>query len=298
MSGAGVDLDLRPLSPTIGAEIRGIDCAALTDEPTVAAIRQVWLERRSSSSPISGLTTMPRSLSPGALVSSPSTTRWSPCVVARAEVHTIDAAKDRTDFWHTDITFMQRPAMASLLALDGLCCVRRRTMWSDTRAAYESLAEPLRRLCDELVAFHFEPFMRRWWPRATGTYGRARSSRSLLPHVHPVVQCTPRPAGRTSSSIRSSLVRLVDWPEAQSDALLRLLYDHMTDPRFVVRYHWAPWDVAFRTTGHDALRIFDYAGDGGPCTGSRSAVTGREVPPQCRERSTAQGARRGGTFRG
>ena len=40
-----VDLDVRPLSPTIGAEIHGVDCVADLDDDVIAAIRAVWLER-------------------------------------------------------------------------------------------------------------------------------------------------------------------------------------------------------------------------------------------------------------
>jgi taurine dioxygenase len=36
-------LDVRPLTPTIGAEIRGVDCADVDDD-TIAAIRAAWLE--------------------------------------------------------------------------------------------------------------------------------------------------------------------------------------------------------------------------------------------------------------
>ena len=39
-----VDLDVVPLSGTIGAVIRGLDVRAL-DDATVAAVRQVWLDR-------------------------------------------------------------------------------------------------------------------------------------------------------------------------------------------------------------------------------------------------------------
>ena len=45
-------------------------------------------------------------------------------------------------------------------------------------------------------------------------------------------------------------------PEAQSDGLLKLLYDHMTRPEFVVRYHWRPGTLAVwdnRATMHYAL---------------------------------------------
>ena len=42
----GVELDLTPLSGTIGSEIRGVDLTQPLDDATVAAIRKVWLERR------------------------------------------------------------------------------------------------------------------------------------------------------------------------------------------------------------------------------------------------------------
>src|SRR5690349_17719875 len=51
----GVELDVRPLSASIGAEIVGLDLRDL-DDATVAAIRQVWLERRVVFFPEAGLT--------------------------------------------------------------------------------------------------------------------------------------------------------------------------------------------------------------------------------------------------
>ena len=51
-------------------------------------------------------------------------------------------------------------------------------------------------------------------------------------------------------------------PERQSDGLLRLLYEHMTNPSFVVRYHWQPGTLAFwdnRSTMH--FGIYDYEGE-------------------------------------
>src|SRR5262245_53674910 len=42
---AAVELDVVPLSGTIGAEIRGLDLRHL-DDATVAAIRRVWLDRK------------------------------------------------------------------------------------------------------------------------------------------------------------------------------------------------------------------------------------------------------------
>src|SRR4051812_7202345 len=38
-------LDVRPLTPTIGAEVRGVDLSAELDDDTVAALRALWLDR-------------------------------------------------------------------------------------------------------------------------------------------------------------------------------------------------------------------------------------------------------------
>ncbi len=40
-----IDLDVRPLSGSIGAEIRGLDVRHVDDD-TVAAVRRVWLDRK------------------------------------------------------------------------------------------------------------------------------------------------------------------------------------------------------------------------------------------------------------
>jgi alpha-ketoglutarate-dependent taurine dioxygenase len=45
MTTTAIELHVRPLSPTIGAEILGVDCSADLPDAVVAAIREVWLER-------------------------------------------------------------------------------------------------------------------------------------------------------------------------------------------------------------------------------------------------------------
>jgi taurine dioxygenase len=54
-------------------------------------------------------------------------------------------------------------------------------------------------------------------------------------------------------------VGLNGFPGPQGNGLLRLLYDHMTQPEFLVRYHWTPGTLAMwdnRTTMH--YGIYDY----------------------------------------
>ena len=257
-----VDLDVRPLSPTIGAEIHGIDCAADLDDDVIAAIRAVWLERLVVFFPDQRLdddTQIAFAERFGELTESHPV---EPHVMERKEVHSIESGKDRTDFWHTDITFMKRPAMASMLRSVVVPEAGGDTMWADTRAAYESLAPPLQRLCDELSAFHFEPYYAQAVAEGHGNVWEGKKLTKLLPATHPVVRVHPE-TGRKNLYVNPKFtVRITEVPEKQSDGLLRLLYDHMASPQFVVRYHWKPDTLAFwdnRATMH--FGIFDYEGE-------------------------------------
>lgn len=257
-----VDLDVRPLSPTIGAEIHGIDCAADLDDDVIAAIRAVWLERLVVFFPDQRLdddTQIAFAERFGELTESHPV---EPHVMERKEVHSIESGKDRTDFWHTDITFMKRPAMASMLRSVVVPEAGGDTMWADTRAAYESLAPPLQRLSDELSAFHFEPYYAQAVAEGHGNVWEGKKLTKLLPATHPVVRVHPE-TGRKNLYVNPKFtVRITEVPEKQSDGLLRLLYDHMASPQFVVRYHWKPDTLAFwdnRATMH--FGIFDYEGE-------------------------------------
>lgn len=257
-----VELDVRPLSPTIGAEIHGIDCAGDLDDDVIAAVRQVWLERLVVFFPNQDLDDERQIAFAARFGELTESHPVEPQVLARKEVHSIESGKDRTDFWHTDITFMSRPAMASLLRSIEVPTAGGDTMWADTRAAYETLAEPLQRLCDGLSAFHFEPYYAQAVAEGNGNVWEGKKLTKLLPALHPVVRVHPE-TGRKNLFVNPKFtMRVNDLPERQSDGLLRLLYEHMTDPAFVVRYHWSPGTLAFwdnRATMH--YGIHDYGGD-------------------------------------
>jgi alpha-ketoglutarate-dependent taurine dioxygenase len=257
-----VDLDVRPLSPTIGAEIRGVDCAADLDDAVIAAIRSVWLERLVVFFPDQRLDDDTQIAFAGRFGELTENHPVEAQVVDRKEIHSIESGKDRTDFWHTDITFMNRPAMASLLRSVVVPEAGGDTMWADTRAAYDSLAEPLQGLCDGLSAFHFEPYYAQAVAEGHGNVWEGKKLERLLPATHPVVRVHPE-TGRKNLFVNPKFtVRITDMPERQSAGLLRLLYDHMTGPQFLVRYHWEPDTLAFwdnRATMH--FGVFDYEGE-------------------------------------
>ena len=257
-----VDLDVRPLSPTIGAEIHGVDCSADLDDVMVAAIREIWLERLVVFFPDQTLDDEQQIAFARRFGELTESHPVEPRVLQREEIHSIESGKDRTDFWHTDITFMNRPAMASMLRSVVVPEAGGDTMWADTRAAYDRLAEPLQRLCDELSAYHYEPYYAQMVAEGHGNVWEGKKLERLLPALHPVVRLHPE-TGRKNLFVNPKFTfRMKDMPESQGDGFLQLLYDHMASARFLVRYHWAPGTLAFwdnRATMH--FGIYDYEGE-------------------------------------
>jgi taurine dioxygenase len=257
-----VELDVRPLGPTIGAEIRGVDCSAELDDETISAIRAIWLDRLVVFFPNQELDDDSQIAFASRFGNLTESHPVEPNVVEREEIHSIQSGKDRTDFWHTDITFMNRPAMASMLRAVVVPPVGGDTMWADTRVAYETLAEPLQRLCDELSAFHFEPYYAQAVAEGHGNVWEGKKLTRLLPALHPVVRVHPE-TGRKNLFVNPKFTtRIKGLPEGQGAGLLRLLYDHMENPTFVVRYHWSLGTLGFwdnRSTMH--FGIFDYEGE-------------------------------------
>jgi taurine dioxygenase len=83
----------------------------------------------------------------------------------------------------------------------------------------------------------------------------------LVPVEHPVVRVHPE-TGRKGLFVNSQFtVAMKDFPMAQGNAFLRMLYDHTSRPENVCRYRWTPGTLGFwdnRATMH--YGIYDYEG--------------------------------------
>lgn len=274
---AAVRLDVRRLGGTIGAEIRGVDLRQPLDPETAAAIRRLWLEFKVVFFPgqhleprhqvalgrAFGQLTPAHPVVPGAIAEHPEV-----LVLDSRETRTRDEYawvrdRPRAEGWHADVTFVETPPDGSILSGRLVPEAGGDTLWADTQAAYERLAEPLRRLVDGLSAVHdgnatFGGFL------ATGhtiEWDGRRLDR-LDPVVHPVVRTHPE-TGRRSLFVNPGFTsHIVGLSRQESDGLLALLYDHMTAPEHVVRHKWQPGDVAFwdnRSTLHYAAQDYGHA---------------------------------------
>jgi len=252
-------LDVRPLTTAIGAEVHGVDCGSVLDDDTVTTIRAAWLEHLVLFFPGQRLTGEQQVAFASRFGEVTEGHPVEPLVAEHPEVQPIDSVKDRTNFWHTDVTFMREPAMASMLYSVVVPDVGGDTMWVNTRAAYDALGAPLQRFCDTATAFHYSEYYARIVAEGGGNTWHGRKLEKLFPVEHPVVRVHPETGHKNLFVNPGFTVGLKDLPGPQSNALLRLLYDHMTAPEFLVRYKWQPGTLAFwdnRTTMH--YGIYDY----------------------------------------
>jgi len=164
------------------------------------------------------------------------------------------------DRWHTDVTFSERPPAATLLAAKVLPSRGGDTLWADLIGAYATLSEPIRTLLDDRVAVHDSSATFSRFRDEDPTGDRTRSLARLDPVRHPVVRVHPESGARGLFVNETFTQRIEDLLPAESDALLRLLYQHSAAPERTVRWRWRDGDVAFwdnRSTQHYAAADYD-----------------------------------------
>ena len=189
-----VQLDVAPLSGTIGAEIRGIDLHRPLDPDTLAAVRQALLDYKVIFFPGQHLTPEEHKEFAASFGEITVAHPVIPGIEEHREVFEIDYTKaralaggsdsdyDEREKWHTDVTFMETPPLGSILNAIVIPAAGGDTLWADTQAAYEGLSAPFRQLVDGLHAFHdgSAPF-----GQASAAGGRRRMGRRDLHRARP-----------------------------------------------------------------------------------------------------------------
>ncbi|TQM13836.1 TauD/TfdA dioxygenase family protein [Pseudonocardia kunmingensis] len=261
---AAPTLDVDRLGPGFGAAVRGVDLATAPD----AVITEV----RAALTAHKVLFFADQDLDPDAQVALGNRlgtlTASHPVVPgideAHAEIYALDSADNGfADVWHTDVTFVRRPPLGSILRAVTLPPSGGDTNWADLELAYASLSAPVRDLADRLTAVHdgtrefgYYLAQRRG---GEGSLWDGERYRGLEPVEHPVVRVHPE-TGRRSLFVNPGFTsHIVGVSDAESRFLLDLFYTHITKPEHVVRHRWRVGDVAMwdnRDTAHYANRDY------------------------------------------
>jgi alpha-ketoglutarate-dependent taurine dioxygenase len=252
-------LRISPVSPTIGAEISGVDLSSPLDPATVAKIRRAWLDHLVLFFPDQPLTPEQQISFATQFGEVTSAHPVEPALEQESRVLPVDSARDRNDYWHTDVTFMARPPMASILYASVVPTSGGDTMLSNLQAAYDALAEPLKVLCDRLIAYHYSEGYAADAAAGNGKEWDGVVVENMLPVEQPVVREHPETGRRGLFVNPNFTLAIKGFPAQQSRDLLALLHAHTTRPEFLCRYRWRPGSLAMwdnRATMHYAVNDY------------------------------------------
>ena len=165
--------------------------------------------------------------------------------------------------WHTDVTFLERPDLGSILYAIEVPPYGGDTLFASMRAAWDALSPTMQGMLDGLTATHSAA--KQYAPGGQSTYSKAMSTKNSDAATaevrHPVVATHPEDGARSIYVNPAFTSRINGLRRNESDALLSMLYDHCTKAHFTCRVRWQPGTVTMwdnRSVQHWALH--DYAG--------------------------------------
>jgi len=256
--------EARPLAGALGAEVLGVDLAHISDAG-FAEIRQALVE-------YSVLCFRKQELSGGAQVDF--ARRFGepdvhPIVQGTEELPELlrvwKPAGESASFgtgWHSDNTFFERPSMATVLYGVTIPPYGGDTLFASMEKAYDALSVFFQEFLAPLRAVHSAS--RAYDPRVTGEAkyrGEAplkyKYSEAVTAEVeHPVIRTHPE-SGRKSIFVNPMFaLRICGLGSRESDAVLKMLFEHAVQPDFTCRVRWEPQTVTMwdnRCVQHYAL---------------------------------------------
>lgn len=160
--------------------------------------------------------------------------------------------------WHTDVTAAINPPAASILRAVNVPDVGGDTQWTNLVAAYEGLSAPLKALADTLKAEH--RFNGGGYQPSNSKFAE-RIAVNPLASIHPVVRVHPETGERALFVNPGFVSRIVDVSPDESKLLLELFFKQITKPAYTTRFRWQNGDIAFwdnRATAHLAPQDLDH----------------------------------------
>lgn len=150
--------------------------------------------------------------------------------------------RDAGSFWHSDWCYRTEPANATMLYSLEVPDEGGDTLFADLSAAYEALAPAMQK---QLATLRYR-CQYRWSRDRTDPESRWQlltpEERAENPEVEqPVVRTHPetgRPSLFVFPGIGPGIKGIVGIEQAESEALLQTLYDHITEARFQYRFKW------------------------------------------------------------
>ena len=220
-----------PMTGTVGALVEDVDLAH-TDDRVVAEIRALLVRHQVLA--FRGQTLTPAEQVAFARHLGPiSVHRYVKGLDAQPEVLEVVGASHRIAVnWHQDQTYLARPPAITMLMARVLPPTGGDTLFADQHAAFSQLSSGMQQTLLGLRAVH----------RGTERAADAGLRATDVEHVHPVVVHHPETGAPALFVNPDYTIRFDGWTEAESEPLLRLLYEHASRPEISYRHRWSPGD--------------------------------------------------------
>jgi len=254
---ADQDVDVVPLTPRIGAEVRNVALDRLSGGAK-KRIYQAWLEHKVLFfRGQAGLTTE-QFEDFAALFGEPVAPPTIPVLPGSRYVLELDSRKGgRADAWHTDATFTFRPDKATVLRSLVIPEPLGDTLWGNTAAAYQDLPEPLKRFAEALRVQHSNDFDHTEPPPDKDSALSVLRTK-ILRVEHPAVRVHPE-TGERCLLLGAAAKRFVGFSKTETEILFNLLQNYVTRAENTVRWRWQVGDVVVwdnRATQHFAINDY------------------------------------------
>ena len=252
--------EIKPVAGRIGAKLIGVDLGTNLSDEVIADIRKALVFYkviffRNQNLDADGQLAFARRFG--------EITTAHPTVPSLAnQPHVLDLDYSRTESrannWHTDVTFVDRPPLGSVLRAVTIPPVGGDTVWANSVTAYQDLPVHLRNLADTLWAVHSNKYD--YAEAAVELSEQQKEYRktfisTVYETLHPVVRVHPE-SGERGLFIGGFVRQIKGLSQTESNDIIRLLQSYVTRLENTVRWKWKEGDVAFwdnRATQHYAI---------------------------------------------
>jgi taurine dioxygenase len=265
------EVAVKPISGALGAVIEGVDLASEPDNYAVEAVHRALLDHCVIFFRDQHITPE-QHIAFGRRFGTLNVHDYVKAMEGHPEI--IVVAKNESDTknfgggWHSDVTYIEEPALGSILYCLEAPAYGGDTLFANQYAAYEALSPGMKRMLDGMRAIHTARAVYGPKGSASVTYSKELTAMEIYASAeaerevaHPVVRTHPE-TGRKCLYVNPGFTtRFQDMTVEESLPLLEYLWTHCTKPEFTCRFRWERGSVAFwdnRALQHYALN--DYQG--------------------------------------
>ncbi|WP_114522091.1 TauD/TfdA family dioxygenase [Altererythrobacter sp. ZODW24] len=237
------DLNVRPMTPTIGAEILDIDLAHPEIEQRIPEIRAALLKHgviffRDQELTAHQHIAFGRHF--GELEIHPATPKKQ---ADREILHIAHGpeSRGRENMWHSDVTWRPEPSLGSILRAVEVPEVGGDTLFVDMNRAYEMLSPEMQKFCSGLTAVH--DIARVFGKRLTMTPEELLIKYPL--QSHPVIRTHPETGKQVIYVNRAFTSHIEGLSKTESATLIEHLCATASNPEIQCRFRWEAGSMAF-----------------------------------------------------